>query len=103
MAYGTDPERVVELLLEVARGHGDVVEEPPPQALFQGFGESSLDFLLRAWSDAVYDRTLAIRSELALTTHRVLSEAGIAIPFPQRDLHLASVSAAARAALTGKE
>jgi potassium efflux system protein len=103
VAYGTDPERVVELLLEVARGHGDVVEEPPPQALFQGFGESSLNFLLRAWSDAVYDRTLAIRSELALATHRALSEAGITIPFPQRDLHLASVSAAARAALSRKE
>jgi potassium efflux system protein len=103
VAYGTDPERVVELLLKVARGHGDVVAEPPPQALFQGFGESSLDFLLRAWSDAVYDRTLAIRSELALATHRALSEAGITIPFPQRDLHLASVSAAARADLRGKE
>jgi small-conductance mechanosensitive channel len=40
-------------------------------------------------------------SDLALGVHRKLCEAGIAIPFPQRDLHLASVSPAARAALSG--
>ena len=50
VAYGTDPERVLSLLLEVARAH-DSGGCPPPQALFQGFGESSLDFLLRVWSD----------------------------------------------------
>jgi len=103
VAYGTDPERVAALLLEVARGHADVIEHPPPQALFQGFGESSLDFLLRVWSDSEYDRTLAIRSELALATHRTLRDAGITIPFPQRDLHLASVSPAVRAAIEGNK
>jgi potassium-dependent mechanosensitive channel len=101
-AYGTDPERVVSLLLVVAQAHDAVLDHPPPQALFQGFGESSLDFLLRVWSDSDYDRTLAIRSELALATHRSLREAGIAIPFPQRDLHLASVSPAVRAAFERK-
>jgi small-conductance mechanosensitive channel len=103
VAYGTDPERVVALLLEVGGAHADVIDEPPPQALFQGFGESSLDFLLRVWTDAVYDRTLAIRSELALGIHRALGEAGITIPFPQRDLHLASVSPEARALFAGSE
>lgn len=103
VAYGTDPERVVALLLEVGGSHADVIDQPPPQALFQGFGESSLDFLLRVWSDAVYDRTLAIRSELALSIHRALGEAGITIPFPQRDLHLASVSTEARALFEGRE
>ena len=99
VAYGTDPERVVALLLEVAGRNDDILEDPPPQALFQGFGESSLDFLLRGWSDAVYDRTFGIRSALALAIHRALREAGITIPFPQRDLHLASVSPDARAVL----
>jgi small-conductance mechanosensitive channel len=103
VAYGTDPERVVALLIEVGASHADVIDEPPPQALFQGFGESSLDFLLRVWTDAVYDRTLAIRSEMALAIHRALGEAGITIPFPQRDLHLASVSPEARALLGGSE
>ena len=97
VAYGTDPEHVVALLLDVARSNDRLLAEPPPQALFKGFGDSSLDFVLRAWTDDDYEpRT----SELALAVHRSLSEAGIAIPFPQRDLHLASVSPAARAALS---
>ena len=98
VAYGTDPERVVALLLGVAVADQRMLAEPAPQALFKGFGESSLDFVLRAWTDADYEpRT----SALALAVNRSLCEAGIDIPFPQRDLHLASVSPAARAALSG--
>lgn len=98
VAYGTDPERVVALLLDVVRSNDRLLAEPAPQALFKGFGESSLDFVLRAWTDDDYEpRT----SELALAVHRSLSEAGIAIPFPQRDLHLASVSPDVQAALSG--
>jgi small-conductance mechanosensitive channel len=103
VAYGTDPKRVVELLLGVARAHPDTIDTPPPQVLFQGFGESSLDFLVRVWIECEYDRTLAIRSELALATHHSLAEVGITIPVPQRDLHLASISPAVRAAFAGKE
>jgi small-conductance mechanosensitive channel len=103
VAYGTDPAKVVQLLEEVARTHADVIAEPPPQALFLGFGESTLSFSLRAWTDSHYDRTQAIRSELAIAVQRVLQDAGIPIPFPQRDLHLASVSPAAREAIRGKE
>lgn len=98
VAYGTDPDRVVALLLDVARSNDRMLANPAPQALFKGFGESSLDFVLRAWTDEDYEpRT----SELALAVHRSLSAAGIVIPYPQRDLHLASVSPEARAALSG--
>ncbi len=97
VAYGTDPDRVVALLLDVARSNDRMLAEPAPQALFKGFGESSLDFVLRAWTDEEYEpRT----SELALAVHRSLCKAGIAIPFPQRDLHLASVSPEVHAALS---
>jgi potassium efflux system protein len=100
VAYGTDPDRVVTLLLEVAAANENLLEAPPPQALFKGFGESSLDFLLRAWTDIDYDRTLGLTSEVALGVHRALYDARVTIPFPQRDLHLASVSPEARAAFT---
>jgi small-conductance mechanosensitive channel len=103
VAYGSEPEAVVKILLETAREQKEVLEQPAPQALFQGFGESSLDFLLRVWIDSDYDRTLAFRSELTLATHRALREARIEIPFPQRTLHLASVSPEARAALEDKK
>ena len=59
--------------------------------------------MLRVWTDRDYDRTSAIRSEIALATHRSLREAGIEIPFPQRDLHVASVSPAVRAIFGAKE
>jgi small-conductance mechanosensitive channel len=103
VAYGTDPAKVVQLLEDVARTHTELVAQPPPQALFLGFGESALNFSLRVWTDSEYDRTQAIRSELAIAVERVLQDAGIPIPFPQRDLHLASISPAVREAILGKE
>ena len=85
------------LLLDVARANGQMLKDPVPQALFKGFGESALDFVLRAWTDEEYE---ARTSELTLAVHRSLCKAGIAIPFPQRDLHLASVSPDVQAALS---
>jgi potassium efflux system protein len=101
VAYGTDPERVVALLLEAARSNDGVLPAPNPQALFKGFGDSSLDFVLRAWTDEQYERILPLTSELTLAIHRHLAGAGITIPFPQRDLHLVSVASEVRAALNG--
>jgi small-conductance mechanosensitive channel len=87
VAYGTDPHRVIALLEEVARRQPDILEEPPPRALFMGFGDSSLDFQVRAWTNQV-DQMALLRSGLALGVHDALVEAGITIPFPQRDVHL---------------
>jgi len=59
--------------------------------LFKGFGESSLDFVLRAWVED-NDRWVAIQSDLALAIGRGLRARDIEIPFPQRDLHLRSIA-----------
>jgi len=96
--YGTDPERVIELLLQVARDDDRILEHPAPDALFVGFGDSSLDFSLRAWTGR-YGEWIQIRSDLNVAVNRALAEAGIEIPFPQRDLHLRSVAAEAGSAL----
>jgi small-conductance mechanosensitive channel len=95
--YGTDPERVLALLQQVAEEDDRVLDHPAPDALFVGFGNSSLDFLLRAWTPG-FDEWIQIRSDLNVAVNRALAEAGIEIPFPQRDLHLRSISedAAAR-------
>jgi potassium-dependent mechanosensitive channel len=90
VAYGTRPRQVLDILLEVAKAHPDVLESPEPYALFNGFGESSLDFALRAWT-ANFDDFLRVRSELRLGVHDALEKAGITIPFPQRDLHVKSM------------
>ncbi len=89
VAYGSNPHQVMELLVRVARTQTDILEEPEPYALFMGFGDSSLDFELRAWCD--FNEGLRVRTELNLAIHDALAEAGIEIPFPQRDLHLRSV------------
>ena len=95
--YGTDPTRVIELLLKVAEDDEHILGDPVPTALFLEFGPSSLDFQLRAWT-AEFDFWMAIRSDLIVAVNRALAEAGIQIPFPQRDLHLRSVDVAARGA-----
>lgn len=102
VAYGTDPEAVIALLLKVASEAGYLLNRPPPTALFKAFGESSLDFVLRGWTDEDYEQTGARTSELGLAVHRALREAGIEIPFPQRDVNLMQVSPAASAALRGE-
>jgi small-conductance mechanosensitive channel len=91
VAYGTDPEQVLEILTGVAREHSEILETPPPMALFRGFGDSSLDFELRAWTHRAIG-WVAIQSELAVAINAAFRDAGITIPFPQRDLHLRSVS-----------
>lgn len=99
VAYGTDPERVLALLLDAVRSVDELVAEPAPQALFKGFGESSLDFVVRAWTDGGYERRLPLTSALTLAVHRQLREASVTIPFPQRDLHVATVAPGVGAAL----
>src|SRR5262244_456728 len=44
VAYGTAPDKVIELLLGVARANPQVLSDPSPVALFRGFGESALRF-----------------------------------------------------------
>jgi small-conductance mechanosensitive channel len=68
--------------------------------VFDRLGESSLDFLVRAWAPD-YDRSRTLQGQLLVDIHRALREAGIEIPFPQRDLHLRSVEPAASSALEG--
>jgi small-conductance mechanosensitive channel len=87
VAYGTPPEKMLDLLLAVARAHPYVLAEPAPVALFLGFGDSALRFELRAWTSR-FDLWLQIRSELAVALYAALGEAGFEIPFPQREVRL---------------
>ncbi len=89
--YGTDAQRVIDLLVAVATEHSEVLDEPEPKALFVGFGDSSLDFLLRVWVGD-FEGGFSVRSELAVAIQRALKEAQIGVPFPQRDLHLRTLS-----------
>ena len=99
--YGTDPERVIELLLGVAHADDRVRAHPEPSALFTAFGDSALQFRLRAWTGGYAD-WIQIKSDLAVAVNRALCDAGIEIPVPQRDLHLRSIDEDASRKLRGE-
>jgi small-conductance mechanosensitive channel len=85
-AYGTAPERVIEILVGIARKHPAVLADPEPFAVFERFGESALNFTLFCWS--FVDTFFLARSELTIAINNAFKEAGIQIPFPQQDVHV---------------
>jgi len=92
VAYGSDPERVREILVQIARKHPDVLQQPEPDVVFLGFGDSALDFELRVWTISQVQTPRVLLSDLYFAIFRAFREHGIEIPFPQRDLHLKSVA-----------
>jgi small-conductance mechanosensitive channel len=100
VAYGTDPKLVKELMEKPAIQHPDVLTSPEPAVLFKEFGESALNFELQFWV-MQESNTVKVKSEVALEVMRLLSEAGVEIPFPQRDLHLRGVEPTAAGLLAG--
>jgi small-conductance mechanosensitive channel len=89
VAYGSDHERVQEVLREAIASVENVHSQPEPIVLFQGLGDSSLDFEVRLWTDAPIWPW--VHSAAMGEIYAGLARAGIEIPFPQRDLHFKSV------------
>jgi len=85
--YGSAPQAVIELLEKTAQAHAAILETPPPQGLFTGYGDSSINFELRAWT-ARFVNWAAIRSELATAVYDAVYAAGMAFPFPQREVRI---------------
>ena len=78
---------MIELLETVARANPRVLRDPPPQGLFVGYGDSSINFELRAWTDQ-FAKWQQIRSELASAVYDAVYAAGLSFPFPQREVRL---------------
>ncbi len=91
VAYGTEPEEVLEVLHRIGNEHPLALADPPPQAHLIRFGESSLDFRLRCWTHV--EEWVEVDGDLHLAINTELKKAGIRIPFPQHDLHIHSSSA----------
>jgi small-conductance mechanosensitive channel len=82
VGYGSDPDRVRKILLDVAKGSKDVLKEPPARVYFMRLGDSSMEFELRCFADV--DFVLPVKSELLFEIHRQLAKAKIDIPLPRR-------------------
>jgi small-conductance mechanosensitive channel len=90
VSYQSDPERVRQILLEVATHHPGVIKHPPPDVIFNEFGDSSLNFVLRVWTHEFITRPNVLRSDLNFLIRKAFKEHSVEIPFPQRDLHIRS-------------
>jgi small-conductance mechanosensitive channel len=85
VAYDSDPARVRDILHEIARAHAEILQSPPPSAFLVNLGESALEFELRC---VVMDvaKSLAVKSDLHYAILARFRQAGIEIPYPQREL-----------------
>ncbi len=90
VGYSSDPERVRDILLAAAHEHPDVLDTPKPDVIFTDYGDNSINFILRVWTEHRSHTPLILKSDLYFVLFKRLGEAGIELPFPQRDLHLRS-------------
>jgi len=91
IAYGSDIAKAERILYEVARANPLVLKEPKPVVLFKNFGDNSLEFELRVYI-AGSDSYIPVWHGINCAIDREFRKAGIEIAFPQRDLHIRSVT-----------
>lgn len=89
VAYGSDTEKVVRILEEIANANPTVLDNPTPRIRMRRFGESSLDFELLGWIATPEQRGLVVH-ELLMEINRRFRAEGVEIPFPQSDIHIRS-------------
>ncbi|MGO9451993.1 MAG: mechanosensitive ion channel family protein [Candidatus Binataceae bacterium] len=90
VSYDAAPEVVRRIMEEVAARTPNVQPQPPPEVRFASLGDSSLNFELLLWINVKEVQPERVRSDLYFGLFRALKEAGIEIPFPQRDIHIRS-------------
>jgi small-conductance mechanosensitive channel len=88
IAYDADVRKALALLIQSARETERVLQDPAPNALVLGFGDSAIDLELRFWIRDPQNGVANVRSAVYLCVWDKFREAGIAIPYPQRDVHI---------------
>ncbi|MEQ9545008.1 MAG: mechanosensitive ion channel [Marinobacter sp.] len=90
VAYGSNVDTVQQILMDVADDNERVVDDPAPAVFCVGLGDSSIDFEVRVFVKDLLD-IMPLSHEIHASVTKALREAGIEIPFPQRDLHVRTV------------
>jgi small-conductance mechanosensitive channel len=88
ISYGDDPEQALNLLDEAAKHCDRVLSDPPPVARLMEFGDNGILLELRIWINDPQNGLSNVRSDLNLAIWRLFKQAGITIPFPQRDVYV---------------
>ena len=89
VAYGSDTNKVKELLLQAANTHEMILKHPAPLVIFENFGDSALEFRLVFTLNDSFIGAIP-KSDLRFEIDRLFREHNISIPFPQRDIHIKS-------------
>lgn len=87
VSFESDPQKVMEILLDLVRGVPKVLRNPEPHVEFLRFGPSSLDFEMRFYLSDLSDG-MDIRNALRIEILRRFREEGISIPYPHQELHI---------------
>ncbi|GJM38633.1 MAG: hypothetical protein DHS20C19_20000 [Acidimicrobiales bacterium] len=88
VAYRSDLPTVTAVLRAAVTGVDGVRESPEPTVVARTFGDSSIDYQIDFWHLAKNSVERETRSSVIVAVHAALADAGISIPFPQRDVHL---------------
>jgi len=88
VAYGSDLERAMAILVAAAQAQPRVLADPAPRAFIVRFADSGIDLELGFWIADPAEGTQQIKSDIHLAIWRGFREAGIEIPFPQREVRL---------------
>jgi len=97
----TDLHKVREITVEAVKGIDRVVDHPSPQCNLLEYGDNAIEFDLRFWITDPENGVASVRSDVLFAIHDAFLANNIEIPFPQRDLHLRSISPDVAAALKG--
>ena len=88
--YKSDVKKAIELCIEAAEEVERVLDNPEPECILNGFGNSSVDLILRFWINDPEKGVANIKSEILLNVWDKFHENDIEIPYPQRDIHIRS-------------
>ena len=91
VAYGTPPQKVMDILMQATARHGLICKDPAPYAVFEDFGDNAMVFSVYYWIDmSAGANATIIGSDLRLMIEKYFTETGIGVPFPQREMHLST-------------
>jgi len=88
--FGSDPSKVIEIMNRIVKESANVLKDPEPLVLFEGYDENGLEFKVLFW--VTLGNVLTTKSEVALGIHNALKEEGIKMPIPRREIKIDDVS-----------
>lgn len=87
ISYKSDPETTKEVLLNLANNHPSVIKSPSPNVRLKEYGDSSINMVLEVWIEDAIKKS-EVESDINYQIYKEFAAHGIAIPFPQMDLHI---------------